>query len=51
MRAVTWHSMAATTAQKPREPAQQLARLMHARYLALPRSGIAALPDIVMGRA
>jgi magnesium chelatase subunit D len=39
------------TAPRPREPAQQLARLMHARYLALPRSGIAALPDIVMGRA
>ncbi len=39
------------TAPRPSEPARQLAGLMQARYLALPRSGITALPDIVMGRA
>lgn len=39
------------TSPRPRAPAQELASLMHARYLPLPRSGIAALPDVVMGRA
>ncbi len=39
------------TSPRPRAPAQRLAGVMQARYLPLPRSGVEALPDIVMGRA